>query len=624
MGTKPPNWQWCQNATQKERVDHFVDTHNSKNKRKNNHTVELIGFHDDLPEKTKDIAVCVIPANESALELLDITRNSIKSYAKKCGADYIELAGDQHPDWPISNKFRLYTVTTTYKKTLYLDCDIVVKEDSPNIFELTPNDKISAYDEIHIWESDEKGTEWIRKEQELIRSTLNEKEIKENTSNAKLRMINSGVLVIPQALADYYKQPSEEYPRNWCFDQNYLTLRLPDCKLFNLPIEFNTCFTLKDKFFETAKSSHFIHINNMTNDLAHRKRIISSFLPRDTRLKFNTHLFEGFNSHRSGWSYAISKMQNKHHSDSGIVIDDFFERSHSWKYNQNFEKGIIPYRQDWIGFVHNPSNIPSWFHGEHSPTSILERQATQESLKRCKAIFTFSEHNASVLKSLMGHLYDFPVLSLKAALDDQSGVKWSPQLFKKSEKRLILIGYWLRKITYFALLKTSYKKIWLRGQNWTADKCWSREKLHIKQNASRDFDFAAKEFLEMFGHGNGVNNTVPNMEIPDRLENDQYDEMLSSGIVFLNFYDTVANNAVVECIARNTPLVVCKHPSVIEYLGKDYPCYFTNKEEAEKIIHDDKLILEAHEFLKTIDKSWLSSDYFAQDFITKLKSSKVI
>ena len=33
MGTKPPNWQWCQGATQGERVKHFVDTQNSRRRR---------------------------------------------------------------------------------------------------------------------------------------------------------------------------------------------------------------------------------------------------------------------------------------------------------------------------------------------------------------------------------------------------------------------------------------------------------------------------------------------------------------------------------------------------------------------------------------------------------------
>lgn len=32
MGIKPPNWQWCQDATQGERVEHFVDIQNSRNK----------------------------------------------------------------------------------------------------------------------------------------------------------------------------------------------------------------------------------------------------------------------------------------------------------------------------------------------------------------------------------------------------------------------------------------------------------------------------------------------------------------------------------------------------------------------------------------------------------------
>ena len=50
----------------------------------------------------------------------------------------------------MSNKYRLKQVIEKYEYTLYLDCDIVVKNGSPNVFDIFNKDKISFVDEWKI------------------------------------------------------------------------------------------------------------------------------------------------------------------------------------------------------------------------------------------------------------------------------------------------------------------------------------------------------------------------------------------------------------------------------------------------------------------------------------------
>lgn len=82
------------------------------------------------------------------------------------------------------------------------------------------------------------------------------------------------------------------------------------------------------------------------------------------------------------------------------------------------------------------------------------------------------------------------------------------------------------------------------------------------------------------------------------LPNDEYDKLLSENVGFLNLYDSSANNAVIECIARSTPLLVNPLPSVVEYLGVDYPLYYCSYQEAIEKACDYDLIRTAHEYLK--------------------------
>ena len=69
-------------------------------------------------------------------------------------------------------------------------------------------------------------------------------------------------------------------------------------------------------------------------------------------------------------------------------------------------------------------------------------------------------------------------------------------------------------------------------------------------------------------------NEINSVKFIDHLDNNDYDVLLSQNIVFLDLYDTSANNAVIECIARGTPLLINRHPATIEYLGEKYPFYF--------------------------------------------------
>ena len=45
-------------------------------------------------------------------------------------------------------------------------------------------------------------------------------------------------------------------------------------------------------------------------------------------------------------------------------------------------------------------------------------------------------------------------------------------------------------------------------------------------------------------------------------------------------------NTVIECIVRCTPIIINPLDSVVEYLGNEYPLYYTNMVSAVKLIHD--------------------------------------
>jgi hypothetical protein len=99
-------------------------------------------------------------------------------------------------------------------------------------------------------------------------------------------------------------------------------------------------------------------------------------------------------------------------------------------------------------------------------------------------------------------------------------------------------------------------------------------------------------------------------EIP-RLIARAYDRLLAENVVFLNLIAAVANNTIVECIARNTPVVVNRLPGPTFYLGADYPFFYDSLDDVAGLLTREG-ILSAHHYLKRMDKRFLKGSTFAK------------
>ena len=217
----------------------------------------VIQFDDVLPRQNSDIAICVIPANDIASRQLDITRSNILNYANSCGADYVELDGDLSQDWPMSNKYRLRQVVEKYEHTLYLDCDIVVKQGSPNVFDVFNKDKISFVDEFHILKNSYHYT--LFKHFCYERFLILE-DYPQLYKNNRAVQPNGGMMFFPKKFADKYSQPEKPYYKLWCFDQDYLILNLDEDDFELVDWRYNLEF-IDFGFWSKIEDAYFVHLN---------------------------------------------------------------------------------------------------------------------------------------------------------------------------------------------------------------------------------------------------------------------------------------------------------------------------------------------------------------------------
>lgn len=242
----------------------------------------------------------------------------------------------------------------------------------------------------------------------------------------------------------------------------------------------------------------------------------------------------------------------------------------------------------WIGFTHNTPTHPELTRRTHPHTPdlkrMLESKNWQVNSQHCVGLFCLSRYAYDYIRprtrvpmSVVFHPTETP------------SVKFDWSRFERNQnKLLVLVGHWLRRFQDIYDIRSPFRKAILKGTDAEYDKL---DGMMVKENRQE------VEFLP-------------------RVSNDEFDRLVTQNIVFAPLYDASANNTIIECIVRNTPVLVNKLSSVIEYLGEGYPLFYTSIEEAEAKLRDVDLLRSTYEYLLVKDKSFLSATHFLESVKT--------
>lgn len=289
--------------------------------------------------------------------------------------------------------------------------------------------------------------------------------------------------------------------------------------------------------------------------------------------------------HRSGWTFALEQLRDLHALD-GISFDDFVEKKFS-RAGRASTKHALPYTQPWVGILHNPPGVPHWFNtDEQAPQFILRDERWLRSLPYCRGLFTLSTY----LRDWLAPRVPVPVESLMHPTGPPD-LSFSPSAYRENHsKGIVQVGWWLRRFHSLYLLPTTrLQKILLHiGEPW------------VEPAIRAELGFIPTDLRN-------------DVRVVDYLTDMEYDRLLSRNLVFLDLYDSSANNALVECIVRGTPVLANPLDAVVEYLGVDYPLYFDNLAEAAAKAENLALVLNAHEYLMdSPNRTRLSGQYFLE------------
>lgn len=272
-----------------------------------------------------------------------------------------------------------------------------------------------------------------------------------------------------------------------------------------------------------------------------------------------------FKYHNGGWISSLKELKNIN-NENGISFDCFLESNFCWEGSKS-----LLHKEDWVGILHNPIDAPKWYMEKVKNINIFDSTKFIESLSNCKGLYTLSNYEKEKVENKLSELkLNIKVNNIKHTTPSVEN-KWS---FNKYEvnKNILHIGWWLRDIGSFYNIKTSKNKI--------------RIKINQKVEEQINQIFKIK------------NNDVTELEY---LDNKDYEDLISSSIVYIKLVDAVANNTILECIERCTPILVNRNPSIEEYLGVDYPLYFNDDSDINSLTSDENII-KAHNYLSNIKK----------------------
>jgi len=384
------------------------------------------------------------------------------------------------------------------------------------------------------------------------------------------------------------------------------------------------------------------------------------------RNKLNLSKWITFPSHNSGWKFVYEQIKDLH-DPAGLFVDDFIERTFSWsmaplKYKvlspevsvpyesaRRYKDGLcfssptgivcnaglptdltqeafqaLPlyykkptvYRCDWIGFWHNPPEARIYMAREtvqaqytHCPDYICKRLAFRESLKTCKGLFVFSHSMRNWVQNKLTSMgYRIPVHTLYHPIKFPEKL-WSMKAYRSNpQPELLQIGTWLRNMDMIFNLESDHKTWICRDKEAIMRVANTLSPAHSNRLQTILKDFRANTYYPLFNRVKLIN-----------LDSDAYETIMANNIVVTEIIGSSCNNGIIECIASATPVLVNRLDSIEEYLGKDYPFYYSSYTELLAKGNNLALIQATHQYLLNLDtRRYIAGSYFREKFLQVL------
>lgn len=160
-------------------------------------------------------------------ELAKYTHPILKAYAEKINADFVVIKDRKYPNFfPQYEKFQIPSILNEYDRICYIDTDAIVKKNTPDLFQVVPEEKFGIVDERQY------GTNLVWTDEAIARQYL------PYGFTPKIEH-NTGVMIFSRLHRDVFENPlllNTPY-----YDQPWINIQLEQQKvdILELPHTYN-------------------------------------------------------------------------------------------------------------------------------------------------------------------------------------------------------------------------------------------------------------------------------------------------------------------------------------------------------------------------------------------------
>ena len=205
------------------------------------------------------LLVVTVATGAKSQEVLQLTGPQTEQYAKRCGADFVQIIEPTQNWWGLE-KFRVGRVGKLYDRTLYLDADVWVNDNAPNLFTSSPPGSVYIHSDVAYQRN---GLGWANTEVATLAKS-------QSVEPWPMELLNSGVVLFDRDHCDMWSPPNESFDPTHCSEQHWIegNLHRLGYPIQRLHRRWNTQWYWQD-FARLAPIAHFVHLANAT----HRERL---------------------------------------------------------------------------------------------------------------------------------------------------------------------------------------------------------------------------------------------------------------------------------------------------------------------------------------------------------------
>jgi hypothetical protein len=191
-------------------------------------------------------ALVTICSGEFFTRLAEITHPTLKAYAERIGAEFISLTDTASYRFPTFKKLELGPMLERFDRILYVDTDIIIRDDAPNLFELVPADCLGMWEESRYYDRQLSTLKFMA-------------QVRFDGTKWDRRYFNAGVIVFSKCHRELLvAAPSA---RAHVDEQNWLNTQIAfrQTKMFPLPHRFNRVIFMDRLLGEDRLDAFFLH-----------------------------------------------------------------------------------------------------------------------------------------------------------------------------------------------------------------------------------------------------------------------------------------------------------------------------------------------------------------------------